>query len=361
MFLQNRFGASLASASVAVLLATPGCQILAGFDRIDTKGAANTASSASSTSSTNSGSAGMGGMGGMADASSTMASTGSATGGGGGGGGCSKPEDCPPPNDVCLLATCEGMICGTTPEAKGVACGNAKQCDGAGNCADGGCLDNAKAANETDVDCGGACAKKCADTQGCNAASDCTSGYCDLSEQHGNGSNGICTACTVDSQCPGKFCDATLGKCLSKKGQGAPCTKSSACASTFCVDEVCCESACTGDCRACASKFHGANDGSCLLLGGVPGKNDACGAFHCNGVDSTCPTSCVAGQDSQCVQYCDQDDLKCYGTSIKYGEPCDHGNECEGGHYCVDSTCCTTATCNAGETCNTATGMCAPL
>ena len=42
------------------------------------------------------------------------------------------------------------------------------------------CTDGIMNGNETDVDCGGSCIKKCDDRLKCNIGSDCNSGVCTL-------------------------------------------------------------------------------------------------------------------------------------------------------------------------------------
>jgi hypothetical protein len=53
-------------------------------------------------------------------------------------------------------------------------------CSADGRCAALGCADGAKNGDETGVDCGGSCPKKCADGAACNTVNDCQSGNCDV-------------------------------------------------------------------------------------------------------------------------------------------------------------------------------------
>jgi cysteine-rich repeat protein len=47
---------------------------------------------------------------------------------------------------------------------------------------------------------------------------------------------------------------------------GADCTASAQCKSSFCVDDVCCESTCTGVCQACSSDLTNDDDGQCANI-----------------------------------------------------------------------------------------------
>ncbi len=64
-------------------------------------------------------------------------------------------------------------------------------CD-AGSCATASCNDGSKDGDESDIDCGGSCAKKCVNAGGCNSGSDCISCACSLA---------LCTSCSLPSDC----------------------------------------------------------------------------------------------------------------------------------------------------------------
>jgi hypothetical protein len=116
------------------------------------------------------------------------------------------------PASACGTATCSGNVLTKTGT-----------CDGAGSCRPGG-------------------------TQNCGAFL-CTTGGCTSS-------------CSGDGDCAtGNYC-AGAGGCVATKGNGSTCTSGGQCVSGFCSDQVCCNEACTGACRGCAS-------GSCTVIAGT--------------------------------------------------------------------------------------------
>lgn len=119
---------------------------------------------------------------------------------------CEKPADCP--SKVCTNKVCaapsptDGVMnadetdvdCGGGGAPK---CDTDRKCKAPGDCASGVCLDKgsglvcqapsptdgAKNGDETDVDCGGAKAPKCAVDKGCAADSDCESDTCSYAKK----------------------------------------------------------------------------------------------------------------------------------------------------------------------------------
>ncbi len=131
-------------------------------------------------------------------------------------------------------------------------CADAKKCSAAADCQSGvcdptaktctpaACSDTVKNGSETDVDCGGSCTTKCADTKKCSAPADCESGVCDATAKTctapacndtvKNGSEadvdcgGTCTtkcalgkACKVGADCDKAACDGTTKTCVVAK------------------------------------------------------------------------------------------------------------------------------------------------
>jgi hypothetical protein len=121
----------------------------------------------------------------------------SGTGGSGGcaGGGCVqclRASDCAQPASACKVSTCINYACGVANASAGSACNDngGDRCDGNGNCVNH-CSDGVKDDNETDVDCGGACATKCQPYRRCLAADDCTTQVCnDTPPPSGTGGTG---------------------------------------------------------------------------------------------------------------------------------------------------------------------------
>jgi hypothetical protein len=125
-----------------------------------------------------------------------------AQGGMGGDSGC-VPAECPqpPPGEECKVAICVDDACGMGDVAAGTAC-DGGTCDGEGHCVDH-CGNGVQDADETDVDCGGAC-PSCALGEGCIVEGDCTSGFCiDL----------VCCQTACDGACEGCDLDGTVGVC----------------------------------------------------------------------------------------------------------------------------------------------------
>jgi MYXO-CTERM domain-containing protein len=253
----------------------------------------------------------------------------------------------------------------------------------------------------------------------CTAAGECVSGLCDHA-CCASACSGVCKGCAVGTgacgpvvgaddpdTCTGVHtCDAT-GACKLKDGQG--CTQSTDCASGYCVDEVCCHTACTGLCQACAGQLKqsasddgvcgnaaaGTNphhdacqvdppstcgrDGKCDGAGACKPHYDAgtsCGPAACNsgnnvtnqvcGANGTCqqqsgpscgnyacdggvcPTACA--QDGDCVStaYCSQG--ACLPKAAN-GSPCSVAIGCAS-NLCADGVCCDTACDQACEACN---------
>ena len=132
-------------------------------------------------------------------------------------------------------------------------CANAKTCAVAGDCTSGvcnsgsktctpaACTDTVKNGTETDVDCGGSCTTKCADTKKCLVGADCTSLNCDAgaktctaptcSDVLKNGTEtdvdcgGSCTTkcvdtkkCLVGADCASGVCDSVAKTCTLSTG-----------------------------------------------------------------------------------------------------------------------------------------------
>ncbi len=151
--------------------------------------------------------------------------------------------------------------------AAGLACGSAScsgnrvtpppRCDGAGVCSPQPaepCAGNLRCAN------GSACKGTCAESDDCVTGSTCDTG------------NGQCSA----PKPLGTTCD--------------PADQGDDCASGHCVDGVCCDTACEGDCLACASANTGAPSGTCAPVSAGRDPDDDCqddGPSSCND-DGTC-------------------------------------------------------------------------
>jgi hypothetical protein len=133
------------------------------------------------------------------------------------------------------------------------------------------------------------------------------------------------------------------------KTNADPCVVGKECLSGYCVDDLCCDTACTGTCQACtnARKGFGA-DGVCgsIVYGKVPDNPNECPTDFTNspcGLDGTCDG---AGQCRKVVP----------GTSCPGVSTCMNGKAiapiCNGLGACVDdvAVACAPYVCNANGT-----------
>ncbi len=167
---------------------------------------------------------------------------------------CEKPADCP--SKVCTNKVCaapsptDGVMnadetdvdCGGGGAPK---CDTDRKCKAPGDCASGVCLDKgsglvcqapsptdgAKNGDETDVDCGGAKAPKCADGKGCKLRGDCASDVCD---------QGVCKAPAIDGVQNGTETDIDCGGPTAPRcADGLKCQGDGDCTSDVCTGLIC--------------------------------------------------------------------------------------------------------------------------
>ncbi len=283
-------------------------------------------------------------------------------------------------------------------KSQGDVCSTDTECV-SGFCADSRCCDTA---------CGGACEQCDGAVDGqCSPLADgtqiaaCGSYLCD-------GNSGTCpTSCQSSGDCVStSFCNGKM-ECDGLKGQGATCGDNGECQSNHCVDGVCCDTACTGTCQACAAalKASGAGDGVCgdassgtseagctaappcgntgLCAGdgtcAQTGYGASCGAADCTGSEeraricsgtgscildnpvscapyvcsgSACGTTCAA--DSQCTTgyFCNTSSSACQPKK-SLGEACGGNTQCDS-NFCVDGVCCDTSCTGSCVACSAA-------
>ena len=150
-----------------------------------------------------------------------------------------------------------------------------------------------------------------------------------------NGDLACYTTCFTDSECaPDSWCNGAT--CIIKKDNGETCSGPSAgneCKSDFCVDGVCCENACTDDCKACNLTD---NEGTCT---GHPEQTDP---------EGDCGTCLVCGADSSCVAALVDSDPKS-DCSVEEQSTCGANGYCNGAGSCdqwVLGTVCVAQTCD---------------
>ncbi|MBL8717530.1 MAG: hypothetical protein JNL79_16205 [Myxococcales bacterium] len=337
------------------------------------------------------------------------------------GGSCTSGAQCD--TGFCVDGTC----CETA------SCGTCEQCDAAGS--PGVCAKVAAGAKDPDSctattgSCDGAGACKLDNGQSCatGGASSCLSGFCadgfccneacvgscdTCAKVKGGTIDGTCsvlaksakaagepscapflcgggvgcpTTCAADGDCAtGNYCakDAT---CKPKKALGAACALGtdcpsggcSPCETGFCVDGVCCDSACTSLCNACAASLKATG-----LDGGKCGPTAAGADPHADCTDArtvtpvSCKTDGACNGSGACRLYAKG--TKCGATAITCvdgkasGEQCNGLGDCEKDAApadCFPGLCSTIAGCTkkctsdgdcatAGAFCDTAVGEC---
>jgi hypothetical protein len=184
------------------------------------------------------GAAGAGGGAACAPAAGGSAGTAGSGGGAAGSGGATcEPDTC---GDMMLDGDETDVDCGGSCFKKcvaGAACKKGGDCSQGictpgmptGKCATATCTDMVKNGDETDVDCGGTACSKCADTKGCNAASDCKSGVCGNDHKCAVPTcmDGVQNGTESDLDCGGAGC----AKCP----LGQKCTAATDCATAVCA------------------------------------------------------------------------------------------------------------------------------
>jgi hypothetical protein len=222
-------------------------------------------------------------------------------------------------SDELTSGTANG-VCGpitfaTDPDSE---CTDEERCDGARDCreldgtdcADGGeCLSG----NCVDTVC---CASACADPcHACSSAkTDEAKGVCALVSA-GTDPDGDCEA---DQRCD------EAGLC--RKVDGADCALGDECLTGLCVDDVCCETACTGECEACSTLFTGDSDGVCApIAAGTNPDGDCIAGFGCTGAVGPCKkldgTSCM--MEMECVSGACVDGVCCESACGMLCQSCD--------------------------------------
>jgi hypothetical protein len=165
-------------------------------------------------------------------------------GGDDGGGG----DDAPPDDGGTDATSCEAS--GACNRVIGAACTDGAQC-ASSFCVDGVC-------------CGNACTGPC---RSCNQPSN--DGTC-LAYAQGSDPAGECSGGLT---CNGAgACGPPVG---GPKANGELCGAGSECMSTFCKDGVCCNNACDGTCRSCAT-------GTCTNVTRKPDPPECEGTMTCN-------------------------------------------------------------------------------
>jgi hypothetical protein len=331
------------------------------------------------------------------------------------------------PTCTCAPDTCgsKSYSCGTHPDG----CGSSISC---GTCSSGTCVKGQCCTPATCSSLGFSCGSHsdgCGGTINCGTCSSgpCISGKCCLpatcsslsfscgSHSDGCGGTVTCGPCAPGDTCTAGICgclDGTKsggesdvdcgGVCAQKCGQGKTCGIGTDCANTFCVDGVCCNSSCSGFCKACVNSKTGAATGTCanvttgtdpdsecsVQLPATCGTTGVCGAGACalHPLGTVCaPASCTGGVE-QAADTCDgagtcadKGSVTCaalYSCGTSTCQSCadgaKNGNEtdvdcggggscaaCGQGKACALTTDCTSGACVDGVCCdNACAGLC---
>jgi hypothetical protein len=230
-----------------------------------------------------------------------------------------------------------------------------------GKCVVPTCSDSIKNGNEGDIDCGGMCPNRCGDGQACAVAGDCQNGVCtDMKCQAPTCSdgfkNGTETSADCGSGCPlkcyGQSCSSN-GDCNSKACGGGLCR--------FAIAVPCTEDA---ECATIFCKQKGAaKDGTCALCT----QDGDCKSQQCQQANGICKietgapcsgdgTACAIGQcnNNLCVFF---DGANCSVDAECLGLHCASDSD-GGGPFCT--VCKDNGDCTAVKDgiCNATSGKC---
>ena len=282
-----------------------------------------TSTSTSTSSSSGTGGMGTGGAGGMGTGGSTTSTSSSSSTGSMGTGGmageCTTAADCPPPNNVCLTATCIANQCG----AAMVPAGKPLPMQTPGNCQLEACDGNGgltSTADDTDVPTDGkactsdVCTAGVASNPVLPSGTSCGAGLvCDA--------GGACLGCNAPSDCPGM--DTA---CQSRTCVGGACGLDFQPAGTPLATQI------AGDCKVDQCNGAGvvvsADDSN-----DTSSDNNACTSDTCG---SGVPVHAPLAAGSACAQ--------------------SGGTVCDGAGLCVE--CVTSATCSSGACVNNVCQTC---
>jgi hypothetical protein len=192
-------------------------------------------------------------------------------------------NDVPVDNVECTSDVCVAGVPGNPLVQPGTPCGApGSTCDSKGNC---GLL----AMNGSPCSAPSGCASNvCTDGVCCDVA---CSGLCKACVAAKTGvPSGKCASITggtdPDDECAGVITCNGSGACGGGGllANGAVCVNGSQCVSTACADGVCCNTTCTGVCKACVAAKTGDVDGHCKdILDFTDPDNECPGVSVCDG------------------------------------------------------------------------------
>jgi hypothetical protein len=260
---------------------------------------------------------------------------------GGGGSVCSSASDCKTAYFCSTTDLPDGQsyhAC-VADQAQGSACSDGGQC-ASGYCADGVCCDQACAGGCLACNLSGHVGTCTPRPRGTDPELACGVYECSgAGECMHSGDWASSTSCDYDTDCkPGYHCYQHLGgnqypiaECEADAAQGTICTHDSQCTTGHCADGVCCATACSGNCRSCATPGH---VGTCYNYPAGSDPDNECGQFVCSGSGS-----CV----TQCAPLCGNPGIECKYSGWCYNGTCVPDSAKYSG--CTDGCQCTTNYC----------------
>jgi hypothetical protein len=303
---------------------------------------------------------------------------------------------------ACILYP-SGTVCAAASCSNGTRA-RPDECDGSGTCDDGG-LDDCSPYHCNGTDCRTSCSddghcltgsycdasNQCVSAGGlgdpCGGDNECNSGYCRDGRCCESSCTGECMACAnaktgqqnglcrsiptsadPDDECTNGACfrlDTTTGECRGYVGE--PCGSVGDCLTAPCVDGYCCESTCSGLCRACDGAETAGGNGQCRYITASSDPDGECpdeGPASCGSDGSGCdgagqcilyPASTVC-QSASCINatrqppdYCNGSGscidsgsascapYRCDGTDCRTS--CSGDLHCVSGYFCQGTTC----------------------
>jgi hypothetical protein len=265
------------------------------------------------------------------------------------GGSCAAGGDCSAP--VVLQPSDAGVIClmGRCDDDEDCATFVCR----AGCCAAPSCSDRVANGDESDVDCGGACAGRCEAGQGCRSAGDCELGLeCPASRARCTPAacdNGVLDGAELLIDCGGGECagcaDGTACSSDADCASGS-CSQVGRCALPTCEDGVRNQDELGVDCGGRCSLPCPAGS-ACTLAADC--ESGVCGGG-----------SCSLASDAQCCRAasCDDGVLNGGEADLDCGAPDPLCPRCEAGRPCQADAQCASGACEAGRCCGGTAGDC---
>jgi hypothetical protein len=175
-------------------------------------------------------------------------------------------------------------------------------------------------------------------------------------QNHCDGNGGCSCAgpfspCTVNESCCGGG-DCVNRQCFIRNGFG--CLESNWCVSGFCVNQVCCDSACEGECNdcgviggsgICTDVDANCSDGNNCTVDICTAGSCSSSPIDCSDLDELCRSGVCDAQTGACVAVNNDDDFVCGTNAACSGGEC----LCMSGHILCDNTCVAGNCCDASD------------